>query len=73
MLHLIENTILPLIISFKYIAIFGMTMLAASILPIPPGTLIIASSALSYNGYFKLGFVILAAILGKVVGNSISY
>lgn len=73
MLHLIETTILPLVLTYKYLAIFSITLLAASILPIPPGTFIMASAALASQGYFKFGLVVIFAVLGKVVGNSISY
>lgn len=73
MTHFILDTVLPILLSYKYLALFLLTLLSASILPIPPGTIIMASAGLAYQGYFKLEWVIVSAILGKVLGDSLSY
>lgn len=73
MMSIFTNVILPFLLAYKYLAIFIVTFLAAAIIPIPPGTMIMASSALAYEGYFRLEFVIGFAILGKIVGDSLAY
>lgn len=65
--------ILPLVLAYKYWALFGITFIAALILPVPPGTLIMASSAFAYQGYFSFPLVLLSAILGNILGDNLGY
>lgn len=65
--------ILPLVLAYRYWALFGITFIAALILPVPPGTLIMASSALAYQGYFDFRLVLLAAITGNILGDNLGY
>ncbi len=72
MIHFIE-LLLPYLLLYKYWAIFSITFFAALILPIPPGILLMASSAFASQGYFSLEWVILAGILGNIAGDNVGY
>ena len=65
--------ILPLVLAYKYWALFGITFIAALVLPVPPGTLIMATSAFAYQGYFDFKFVLLSAIAGNIAGDNVGY
>ncbi len=65
--------ILPLVLTYKYWALFGITFIAALVLPVPPGTLIMASSAFAFQGYFDFKLVLLSAILGNIAGDNVGY
>ncbi len=69
----IIQSILPFLLLYKYWALFGITFLAAFIIPIPPGTIIMASAAFAYQGYFELGWVLVVASLGNIAGDNIGY
>ncbi len=69
----IVQTIIPFVLMYKYWALFLITFLTAMALPIPPGTLIMVSSAFAYKGYFVFGFVLMAAIAGNILGDTASY
>lgn len=72
-MHFIIQTILTYVLLYKYWALFGITLVAALILPVPPGTLIMASSAFAQEGFLKFPFVLLAAIAGNIAGDNIGY
>ncbi len=65
--------VLPYILLYKYWAIFGITLVAALAFPVPPGTLLMASSAFASQGYFSLFWVIAIGSLGNIVGDNIGY
>lgn len=67
------QTALPFILLYKYWALFGITFFTALVLPIPPGTLIMASSAFAYQGYFNFGAVLAVAIAGNILGDNVGY
>ncbi|HWC57411.1 MAG TPA: VTT domain-containing protein [Candidatus Paceibacterota bacterium] len=69
----ITQAILPVVLLYKYWALFGITFVAALIVPIPPGTLIMASAAFSYQGYFSFGWVIAVSALGNILGDNAAY
>lgn len=72
-MNFILTQILSFILLYKYWALFTLTFLASFIIPIPPGTLIMASSAFSHQGYFNIYTVIIVSILGNILGDSASY
>lgn len=72
-MNTIVQTTLPFILLYKYWALFGITFFTALALPIPPGTLIMASAAFAYNGYFNFGWVLVVAILGNILGDNAGY
>jgi membrane-associated protein len=69
----IIHAILPLILLYKYGALFAITFIAACIIPIPPGSLIMASAAFASQGYLNVWWVFVVATLGNVAGDNASY
>ena len=69
---LIQN-ILPYILIYKYFALFLISFLAAFMLPIPSGSLLMAASAFSSQGYFNIWWVVIVSILGNILGDSVWY
>ncbi len=67
------QALLPYLLLYTYWAIFFITLIAALILPIPPGTLLMASSAFASQGYMSFPLVVLAGILGNIAGDNIGY
>jgi membrane protein DedA with SNARE-associated domain len=69
----IAEFIVPYLLLYKYWAIFIITLVAALAFPIPPGTLLMASSAFASQGYLSLFWVIAIGSLGNIVGDNIGY
>lgn len=69
----LTHFILPYLLLYKYWAIFGITLIAALAFPVPPGTLLMASSAFAAEGYLSFGWVVLVGTLGNVAGDNIGY
>ena len=72
-MNAIAHLILPYLLTYKYLALFSITLVAALILPIPPGTLIMGASAFAYQGLLSFPLVIASAALGNIVGDNIGY
>ena len=69
----VVHFILPYVLAYKYWAIFVITFFAALALPIPPGTLLMASAAFAGQGYFNFWYVVLAGVAGNVAGDNLGY
>lgn len=69
----IAQTILPYILIYKYWALFVLTLLSSLAIPIPAGTLLIASSAFASQGYLNFFFILVVAVVASVIGDNISY
>lgn len=65
--------ILPYIILYKYLALFIVTFSAALVVPIPAGTLLVASSAFASQGYFNLPLLLFWVIVANILGDNLSY
>ncbi len=72
-MNTIIHAILPFVLLYKYWALFGITFIAAFFLPIPPGTIIMASAAFAYQGYLDIWWVFAIATLGNIVGDNAGY
>ncbi|MFA6355416.1 MAG: DedA family protein [Candidatus Paceibacterota bacterium] len=72
-MDILVQIILPYIITYKYVALFIFTFLASFILPIPAGTLLIASSAFASQGYFNIYLILLVVIMANILGDNLSY
>jgi membrane protein DedA with SNARE-associated domain len=72
MSHLIQ-ILLPFLLLYKYWAIFSITFFAALILPIPPGTLLMASAAFASQGYLSFFWVVVVGSLGNIAGDNVGY
>ncbi len=72
-MNLTVHIFLPYLLLYKYWAIFGITLIAALALPIPPGALLMASAAFASQGYFSFPLVVIVGILGNIAGDNIGY
>jgi membrane-associated protein len=69
----LAQTILPYILLYKYWALFIITFLSSLALPIPAGTLLVASSAFASQGYFNIIIVLVVVIVANIIGDNISF
>ncbi len=69
---LIQN-ILTYLVLYKYLTIFGISFLAAFILPIPSGSLLMGASAYARFGYFDIYLVFIISVLANMLGDNLSY
>ncbi|HTH93025.1 MAG TPA: DedA family protein [Candidatus Paceibacterota bacterium] len=67
------QTILPYVLLYKYWALLFITFLSSLAIPIPAGTLLVASSAFASQGYFNFYLVLLVVIIANIVGDNICY
>jgi len=65
--------ILPYILLYKYFAIFIITFLASVAIPIPAGSLLIASAAFASQGYFNISILFGVVIMANILGDNTSY
>lgn len=68
----LENA-LSYLISYKYVALFSVTFLAAFALPLPSTTSLMTAAGFASQGYLNIGLVILWATLGNVLADSMIY
>lgn len=69
----LTSSLLSYVLVYKYLAIYVITFLGAIVLPLPSGTVLIASAAFSLQGFFSLPWVIIVGILGNMSGDSAGY
>lgn len=72
-MNFLTQTILAYLLTYKYLALFVVSFLGASILPLPSSAAIVASSALVNQGHFNLLYVFITAFLGNVIADSVGY
>ena len=72
-MNALVQLILPYLLLYKYGAIFVLTLIAALAFPVPPGTLLMASSAFATQGYFSFWGVVLFGTLGNIAGDNLGY
>jgi membrane-associated protein len=72
-MDIIVQYILPYVLIYKYLALFIITFLAATFIPIPAGTLLIASAAFASQGYFNISTLLIVVIIANILGDSTSY
>ncbi len=72
-MNFLIQILLPYLLLYKYWAIFSITLVAALILPIPPGTLLMASAAFASQGYLSFGWVVVVGIAGNIAGDNLGY
>ena len=72
-MNALVQLILPYLLVYKYGAIFVITLIAALAFPIPPGTLLMASSAFAAQGFLSFFWVVAVGTLGNIVGDNIGY
>ncbi len=69
----LAQTILPYILLYKYTALFVITFLAALAIPIPAGTLLVASAAFASQGYFNIVVLIIVVTIANMAGDNLSF
>ncbi len=69
----LAQAILPYILLYKYWALFIITFLGSLALPIPAGTLLVASAAFASQGYFNIVVLIIVVISANVLGDNLLY
>ncbi len=65
--------IIPYLLAYKYITLFIISFSAAFIIPIPSGSVLMATTALASEGYFNFPLVIIISIIGNILGDNLSY
>lgn len=65
--------IIPYILLYKYWALFIITFLASLAIPIPAGSLLIASAAFASQGYFNIYTLLIVAVVANLAGDNVSY
>lgn len=69
---IIQNLI-PYLLLYKYVTVFAISFLAAFIVPIPSGNILMIASAFSKAGYFNFYLVILISIVANILGDNLGY
>jgi membrane-associated protein len=69
----IVQNLIPYLITYKYLALFLIAFIAAFILPIPSGSILMASSALANIGHFNIYWIIILSIIANIAGDNIGY
>jgi membrane-associated protein len=67
------QTLLPYVLTYKYVAIFVITYLGAILLPLPSGTIVMAAAAFATQGYLNFFLVVLIGIAGNISGDHSGY
>ncbi len=65
--------IIPYLLIYKYLALFIVSFLAAFIVPIPSGSVLMTVAAFASIGYFDIGLVLLISIAGNILGDNLGY
>ena len=68
----LQNAI-PYLLAYKYLALFVISFIAAFVVPIPSGSILMAAAAFASEGYFKLSWVIVISVIGNLLGDNIGY
>lgn len=69
----IVQHIIPYLLLYKYVTIFIIAFLAAFIIPIPSGNVLMIASGFASVGYFSLPGVIIISIIGNILGDNLGY
>ncbi|HEY5588135.1 MAG TPA: VTT domain-containing protein [Candidatus Paceibacterota bacterium] len=70
---ILTQAILPFILLYKYWALFTLTFLASLAIPIPAGTILIASAAFASQGYFNIITIFIIVLIANIAGDNVSY
>ncbi len=72
-MEFLAQTILPYILIYKYWALFVLTFLSSLAIPIPAGTLLLASSAFASQGYLNYYGIVVVSVLATLAGDNLCY
>ncbi len=69
----IVQHIIPYLLLYKYVTIFIIAFMAAFIIPIPSGNVLMIASGFASVGYFNLYWVIIISIIANIAGDNLGY
>lgn len=69
----ILQNLIPYILFYKYIALFIIAFLAAFIIPIPSGNILMIASGFASTGYLNIFWIIIISIAGNILGDNLGY
>jgi len=69
----IVQNIIPYLLIYKYVTVFVISFIAAFILPIPSGSILMAASSFSRLDFLQLHWIIIVSIIGNIVGDNLGY
>ncbi len=69
----IVGSLLSFLLLYKYVALFAITFIGASLVPLPFGTILLASGAFASQGYMNIWIVLLVAIVANILGDILGY
>jgi membrane-associated protein len=72
-MNAITEYILIYLLLYKYITLFVISFLAAAIVPIPSGSILMAAAAFASMGYFDINIVFVVSLLGNILGDTVGY
>lgn len=68
------QNLIPYLILYKYTAVFVISFLAAFVVPIPSGSLLMAASAYArFGSFFNIYYVIILSIIANILGDNLGY
>jgi len=65
--------IIPYLLLYKYVTIFIIAFMAAFIVPIPSGNVLMIASGFASVGYFNLSLIIIISIIANILGDNLGY
>lgn len=65
--------LLSYVLLYKYPAILVITFVGALALPLPSGTILMASAAFAAQGYLSFFWIVIIGIIGNIVGDNTGY
>jgi membrane-associated protein len=69
----IFQALLTFVLLYKYAALFLIALLGAMAFPIPAGSILLAASFFSAEGYLDIRWVFVSTLAGNVIGDTIDY
>lgn len=73
MLEFLLDTLIPYLLLYKYVTIFLIAFVAAFVVPIPSGSILMAAGAFAHVGYFNIFYIIIISIVGNILGDNLGY
>lgn len=69
----IVQNIIPYLLAYKYVTIFIIAFMAAFIVPIPSGNVLMIASGFASVGYFNIYWIIIISIIANIAGDNTGY
>jgi len=69
----IVQNIIPYLVLYKYLTIFIISFVAAFVIPIPSGNVLMIASGFASVGYFNIFWIIIISIIANILGDNLGY